>query len=273
VRVSLLVIVATIIASCYTGFSPVRAQCASQNSAFQAGERIEYDLYFNWKFIWVKAGKATLSVKETLYQGEPAYKMDLLSVSNKRADFFFKMRDTITSIITPQMEPLYFRKAAEEGKRYTIDDVSFSYKNGVCYINQKRTHRDGKGVETKHEDSRCVYDMLSILAKARSFDAAQYKTGEKINFLMTTGRRVEEQTLIYRGKKRITDENNVSYSCLIFSLVEYVKKMEKEIITFYVTDDKNHLPIRLDLNLNFGSAKAFLNKVSGHRYPLTSIVR
>ena len=58
-----------------------------------------------------------------------------------------------------------------------------------------------------------------------------------------------------------------------FSLVEYDKKgKEKEVITFYVTDDKNHLPVRLDLYLNFGSAKAFLRSIEGNRHPLTSII-
>ena len=43
--------------------------------------------------------------------------------------------------------------------------------------------------------------------------------------------------------------------------MEYKKGKEKEVITFYITDDKNHLPVRLDLYLNFGSAKAFLSSV------------
>jgi hypothetical protein len=56
--------------------------------------------------------------------------------------------------------------------------------------------------------------------------------------------------------------------------VEYdKKKKEKEVITFYVTDDKNHLPVRLDLYLNFGSAKAFLQTIEGNRHPLTSIIK
>ena len=40
----------------------------------------------------------------------------------------------------------------------------------------------------------------------------------------------------------------------------------------YITDDKNHLRVRLDMFLNIGSAKAFLKSVSGNRYPLTSII-
>lgn len=91
---------------------------------------------------------------------------------------------------------------------------------------------------------------------------------------MTTGRRVEEQTLIYRGMENVEAENGVTYRCLVFSLVEYdSKNKEKEVITFFVTDDLNHLPIRLDLYLNFGSAKAFLNNVKGNRHPLTSVIK
>ena len=51
------------------------------------------------------------------------------------------------------------------------------------------------------------------------------------------------------------------------------KGKEKEVITFFISDDKNHLPIRLDMYLNFGSAKAFLKSVQGNRYPMTSVVK
>ena len=96
--------------------------------------------------------------------------------------------------------------------------------------------------------------------------------GDKILFDMATGTKVEQQTLIYRGRKNFKAENGVKYRCLVFSLVEYKKGKEKEVITFYVTDDKNHLPVRLDLYLNFGSAKAFLREIKGNRHPLTSII-
>ena len=58
----------------------------------------------------------------------------------------------------------------------------------------------------------------------------------------------------------------------MIQVICYKKGKEKEVITFYITDDKNHLPVRLDLYLNFGSAKAFLKEIKGNRHPLTSIV-
>ena len=255
------------------GISPdIHAQCEFQNDAFQSGEHVMYDLYFNWKFIWTKAGLASLTTNSIHYGSKPAYRVNLLAFGSKTAGFFFKMRDTLTCIIGDRMQPYYFRKGAEEGGKYTVDEVFFSYRNGVNYAKQKRIKNFGKPKLSFEEDSRCMYDMLSILAQARSFNPTDYKVGEHIKFQMATGLKIEEQTLIYRGKKITEVQDGAKYRTLVFSLVEYKKGKEKEVITFYVTDDKNHLPVRLDLFLNFGSAKAFLKSVRNNKHPLTSIV-
>lgn len=250
-----------------------QAQCAAKNEAIQPGEKLTYELKFNWKFIWVNAGEAKMDLCQVMHDGKPCYQTSLLAVSNRTVDMFFKMRDTITCITTEHLEPVYFRKGAEEGSRYTVDEVNFGYADGKCIVNQQRWRKGRDTVYANDTLEHCVFDMLSILLQARSFDPTSYKKGEKILFPMATGTRVEEQTLIYRGKKNFKAENGVKYRCLVFSLVEYNKKgKEEEVITFYVTDDKNHLPVRLDLYLNFGSAKAFLQTIEGNRHPLTSII-
>lgn len=215
-----------------------RAQCAAQNEAIQAGEELVYDLKFNWKFIWVAAGQAKMDMQAITYQGKPCFRSNLISVSNKQVDFFFKMRDTLTCITSSRLEPVYFRKGAEEGDRYTVDEVWFSYKNGKCIADQRRMRRERDTVKSKDQSDECIFDMLSILMRARSFDVSDYKVGDKILFDMATGTKVEQQTLIYRGRKNFKAENGVKYRCLVFSLVEYKKGKEKEVITFYVTDDK-----------------------------------
>ena len=92
----------------------VQAQCTAKNEAFQSGEHVMYDLYFNWKFIWKKVGLASLTTNATTYHSEPAFRFNLLCVGSKKTDFFFKMRDTLTCYVSDRLEPLYFRKAAEE---------------------------------------------------------------------------------------------------------------------------------------------------------------
>lgn len=252
----------------------IKAQCTSPNTAFLSGETLSYDLYFNWKFIWIKAGTAAMNITETVYQGEPAYRCNLTTRGNKRADKFFIMRDTLESIVSRELTPLYYRKGALEGKRYHVDQAWYSYPDGVSHIKQRYRNHRGNVSEHLRKSNVCIYDMMSMLLRARSFDAKDYREGQRIVFPMADGGKIEEQTLIYRGKKNFKMENmKITYRCLVFSFVEYKDNKEEEVITFYITDDENHLPVRLDMYLNFGSAKAFLTGTRGLRNPQTSIVK
>lgn len=255
------------------GFTEGRAQCTSANTAFKSGETLMYDLYFNWKFVWVKAGTAYMNTTQTTWNGRPAYRSYLVTKGSKKADNFFVMRDTLTSYCGLDMAPLYYKKGALEGKTYRKNEVWYSYKDGQCHVKMRYQKNDGQPVFHSSSSRYCAYDMISMLLRARSFDPSKYKTGHRISFLMADGRDCEWQSIVFRGKKKFKMENsNTTYRCLVFSFMEKNKKTgkEEEIVTFYVTDDKNHLPVRLDLNLNFGTAKAFLTGASGLRNPQTA---
>ena len=85
--------------------------------AYRSGETLECVFYFNWKFVWVKAGGAKLIIRDTIYNNRKAQYMSLLSSTNEKADAFFKMRDTLTTIFTPgDVRPLYYRKASVQGR-------------------------------------------------------------------------------------------------------------------------------------------------------------
>ena len=84
---------------------------------------------------------------------------------------------------------------------------------------------------------------------------------------MADGHKVEDITLIFRGRENFrVKSSGITYPCLVFSFVEYPEGKEKEVITFYISDDENHIPVRLDLFLRFGVAKAYLNKSKGLRH-------
>ena len=251
-----------------------QAQCEQQNTAFNGGEDLNYQLYFNWKFIWIKAGTARLNITDATYQGQPAYRCHLITTGSKRTDRFFMMRDTLTSYVTRNLVPLYYRKGALEGSRYYVDEVWYSYPEGQgVHLNQRYKNNDEPVVTRTATNDACTYDMASMLLRARSFDATNYRVGQRLEFPLADGTSVEKGTLIYRGKKNFKmDDTKITYRCLVFSYVEKSKGKEKEIVTFYITDDNNHMPVRLDLFLRFGTAKAFLRTATGLRNPQTSII-
>lgn len=257
----------------FSASSSLHAQCSMENTAFVAGENLEYQLYFNWKFIWIKAGTANLNISQTKYGGEQAFRCHLITRGSKRTDKFFMMRDTLLSFVRPDLVPLYYRKGAREGKRYNVDEVWYNYSGGRTNLKQRFLNYRGHVSDTTYHTLECVYDMVSMLLRARSFDPTQFTDGQKLQFYMADGSHVKLETLIYRGKKNFKmEQTGIVYRCLVFSFVEYNDKKEREVVTFYITDDDNHTPVRLDLFLRFGTAKAFLTKAENLRNPQTSII-
>ena len=269
----LLVCITLLMALCF-GSIALHAQCPLENTAFQAGENLEYQLYFNWKFIWIKAGTANLNISQRKYGGQDALRCHLITTGSRRTDRFFMMRDTLISYIRPDLVPLYYRKGAFEGKRCNVDEVWYSYPHGRTTLRQRYLNPRGEVLDTAYTSGECIYDMMSMLMRARSFDPTQFREGQHLQFYMADGRKVKLETLIYRGRKRFKmEETGVEYRCLVFSFVEYEGKKEHEVVTFYITDDQNHMPVRLDLFLRFGTAKAFLRRAENLRNPQTSIIQ
>ena len=239
------------------------AQCSFRNTAFQSGEFLTYNLYYNWKFVWVKAGTASMYIVESLYDGKSAYRASLITRGNEKVDNMFVLRDTLLCYNTLDLAPLYYRKGAREGKRYTVDEVFYSYPNGKCHVQQHRQHNSGRHSWQKHTYDDCLYDMLSIFLRARSFNPKGWKKGHDVDFPIADGNGRTPAKLRFQGRSTIKADNGRKYNCLQLSYMELDDGKYKRIVDFYVTDDNNHIPIRLDMFLKFGSAKAFLVDMKG----------
>lgn len=239
------------------------AQCAMKNTAFKAGEQLSYNLYFNWKFVWYKVGKANMSVSNSRYDGKDAYLCKLTATSNGKLDKYFYMRDTLISYVTHQLEPLYFRKGAHEGKRYTVDEVWHKRSGSNNKIKIRRLHND-KSITTKEEThSDCIFDMLSTFLRARSFISSGWQRGHQTKLKVVSGSEVCPGIITYKGIETVKADNGKKYSCMKMEYLVYKKKKKKyeRLGTIFITDDSHHIPVRIDFNLRFGSAKAFLTSM------------
>lgn len=250
------------------------AQCTFRNTAFKSGEFLSYNLYYNWKFVWVKAGSASFSTVKSIYKGTPAWRGSLITRGNHRVDDFFVLRDTLLCYNSLEMAPLYYRKGAREGSRYTVDEVFYTYPEGKCHVVQHRKKHDGKNQWEKHTYNDCVYDMMSIFLRARSFNPESWKKGHNVDFPMVDGDSRDPARLHYEGKVNVKADDGHTYRCLKLAYLESEDgKPYKKIVDFFVSDDANHIPVRLDLHLRFGSAKAFLVGYKGVKGEIQSRVK
>ena len=73
---------------------------------------------------------------------------------------------------------------------------------------------------------------------------------------MVDGEKSMPAMLKYHGKTNVKADDGKKYRCLQLSYMEKEDNSYKKIVDFFVTDDTNHIPVRLDMFLRFGSAKA-----------------
>ena len=249
------------------------AQCGIENNSFKSGEFVGYDLYFNWKFVWMKVGTASMSTVKSTFNGQDAFRCSLITRGNSKLDNMFVMRDTLLSYTTLDLEPLYYRKGAREGKRYYVDELWYTYPKGNCHLKTHEINSRGEHYWKELEYKDCIYDMMSVYLRARNFDATKLKVGDKIPLPIADASDIANSWLKYNGITNVKMKNSdTKFRCLVFSFIEREDGKNHELIRFYITDDKNHLPVRLDMFLSFGTAKAYLTGYKGLRNQMTSKV-
>ena len=253
--------------------SPTNAQCTFKNTAFKSGETLSYNMYFNWKFVWLKAGTASMTVVQSRYGGQQAWRTSLITRGNGKADSYFLMRDTLLCYSTLDLAPLYFRKGAREGDHYRVDELFYTYSGGRTNIKFHRLHNNGTSTYNNLSYHDCVFDMLNMFARARSFNASNWQKGHTVNFQIADGNKLLPAQLLYRGKATVKADNGVKYRCLQISYMEKEGNKYKRIADFYVTDDLNHVPVELDMFLKWGAAKAIMTGMKGTRNPISSQVK
>ncbi len=261
--------------ACILALGTATAQCGIENKAFKAGEKLDYTLYFNWQFVWMKVGSATMQTTKATFEGKPALKASLITRGNSKLDGVFMMRDTLVSYCTEdRLEPLYHRKGALEGKRYYVDELWYTYPRGNCHLKMHRITSSGEHLWQDKEYASCIYDMMSIFLRARNFDASTMKKGDIVPLPISDARHLINSWLEFRGRENFkVSTTKEKFRCLVFSFYEREDNKSKELLRFYVTDDQNHIPVRLDMFLSFGSAKAFLNGYEGVRSEMTSKIK
>ena len=91
-----------------------------------------------------------------------------------------------------------------EGKRYTVDEDYYSYANGKCHVRMHRQRHDGTHHWKNAAYEDCVFDMMNIFLRARSFDPANWKKGYVVKFPIVDGNGRTPAQIKFFGKETIS---------------------------------------------------------------------
>ncbi len=234
-----------------------------RNSAFSAGEQITYTVFYNVVGIYVNAGTASFSTTLTRYNNKPVYHVLGLGTSNSSYDWIFKVRDRYESFFdTATLQPYKFSRNIDEGGYKSNESVTFNQQTNTAITNN--------GV---YKVPNCVQDVLSAIYYARNIDFSKYKKDDKIPFNMFLDNNVYNMYIRYLGKETIKTKYG-KFRAIKFSplLVKGTIFEGGEKMTVWVTDDDNHIPIRIESPIVVGSVKVDMMQYRNLRHPLTSLV-
>lgn len=238
--------------------------CGTKNFSFSQGEEIAYNVYYSVIGIYVSAGTAVFSTSLEKLNNKPVYHLVGSGKSNSKYDWIFKVRDRYESYVdTNTLQPVRFIRNIEEGGYKKHENVTFN--------RQTNTAISTKGVYAVPE---CVHDVISATYYARNINFEKYKIGDKIPFSMFLDNEVYNMYIRYAGKETIKTRYG-QFKCIKIKplLLKGHVFDEGENMSMWISDDANHIPIRVETPILVGSIKIDLMSYKNIRHPLTSLIK
>lgn len=223
--------------------------CTKNNNSYQAGEKLTFKVFYNMGAIWIKAGDAIFTIEDSKYNGHKAYHIIGDGKTQKSHDWIFKVRDKYETYIDKKtMLPLKFIRNVDEGGYTIYNNVTFNHEIG------KATSTNGV-----FEIPKCTQDVLSAIFYARNINYDEYEPGDKIPFNLFLDDKVYSLYIRYLGKEEITTKFGTFKAIKIQPLlIEGTIFKGGEKMKIWVSDDKNHLPLRINSPILVGSIKVDL---------------
>lgn len=236
-----------------------RTLCTPEVVAFDPGEKMQFDVYYNWGFVWLHAGEVEFSADTSRWNGQPAWQFLSTGKSRSSYDWFFKVRDRYESWASREdLKPLEFIRDTHEGGFDCYNHYLFNYASGTIKATTF-TSRRSASVKTI-PITGCLSDVLTATYITRNLDARSWTINQKIPLAMVLDDDYFDLYIRYLGKETITHRNKKRYECLKFSTTVVGGSIFKggEAITVWVTDDKSHTPVLVQAEILVGSVKVYL---------------
>lgn len=218
-----------------------------QNIPFRVGELLIYNAEFNY----IPVGEAVLQVHgmDTI-NNYPSYHVSFSAHTGKLADQIFKIRDRVdiwldkTKLYTHKM-----RKKIREGPYKKRTHMIVDYDNMIAITNQ-----DTSKINFEVRDPYSMFYYLRTIP---------LEVNKPMSFSTYENRKNTEFDLVVTGKEIV----NVPFGSYICKVVKPYKKgrtlfKNQGDMQIWFTDDKERLPLKIQIKLKYGSMTLYLRQVN-----------
>ncbi len=229
----------------------------TKNLPFQAGEKLDYVMAYGF----FPGGTASLELEETTLNNKKVFHCKTVGKTVGLADKIFKVYDVYESYFdTETCLPVKAIRNVSEGatyKKYTEDFFDHEKLTVTNNLNEKKTIKKN------------TFDVISAFYYARCTVFEGLKEGNVIR--IETFFQDKQWTLVvrFKGYETIKIPNFGKIECLKFKpIVETGTFEDEDALDIWISNDQNHIPVRIEMDFFVGSFRTDLVKYSGLKHSL-----
>ena len=227
----------------------------------QSGETLRYRIHYGL----LNAGTASLTTLKTTYKGQPHFYVKGIGKTTGAVRAFFKVEDKYESFINYNTGlPSFYVRNVKEGTYTQHFETVFNHNNQTLLLTDKE-----KNTTQSLKSVAGIQDMLSAFYYLRSLNDSELKVGsvKKVNVW------IDDEMFPFQLK--VVGTENVKTKFGWINTLKIVPQVisgrvfkDKEGVTLWVSNDKNHIPIAIKAELAVGSLKADIDSYASVKYPI-----
>lgn len=235
---------------------------AQEKSAFQEGEWFKFEMSYSG---FLKAGNATLEVKESKYKGKPVYHVVGKGWTTGPIKWFFKVKDRYESYFDKTTGlPYKSIRQIDEGGHTKDVEIEFDQSNRKALVINKK-HKTEQTFATEKD----VQDMVSAFYYLRNnYNTDSIKEGDVVALNMFFDDENYQFRLKFLGRETIETKFG-KVKALMFRPYVMAGRVfkEQESLTMWVSADENKIPLKIKADLRVGSLRTELEAFKGLKHP------
>jgi len=226
------------------------------NDVFLPGEKLKYLMYYGF----LEGGTGTLSIKERKWKGKQVYFAQVLAKTSGMVDRIYHVRELYESYFDIHTGlPYRAIRDVVEDEYVQYNEVQFDRKNNLAT----------SSISGQHKVPDNILDLVSVFYYLRRVHFKNIKQGDVIEAKVFFLDEIYPLRIRYKGTETIKTKIG-KIDCLRFKpVVEPGRAFDTEDdVTIWISNDKNLIPVRLQMDLFVGSFKADLIEYEGLKYEL-----
>jgi hypothetical protein len=237
--------------------------CSVQNTSFMGGEYAAYNIYYTLAGMYFEAGTVNFTCRSEQLGTIPVYHITAVGRTIPFYDHLYKVRDKYeTYIDTGSLLSYQFSRSVLEANVKKYENIRFK--------REIQTAITDSGV---YKVPACVLDVLGAVYYVRNLSAENLHPGDKVDFQLFLENQLFKSYVRYMGKEIINTKYGKFHAIKIKPYLIRGSMFETgEKMTVWVSDDPNHIPLRIQASIRIGSVKADLMEYNNLRWPLSSLI-